>query len=204
MILQLIRQGEGEMLDFKQKITSALKIAKTLSAFANTKGGKILVGVKDNGVVSGINTYEEKHMLEGAAHICCKPGIELTFTEEILNGKSILVAEVPESREKPHYARDEAGKWWAYIRVKDQTLLASKVMLDVMRSDSKGVAARIEFGSVEKKLLEFLESNPRITQKEFCKLAGISGWRANKTLVNLVRMGVVKVLSNEKADYFTV
>src|SRR3546814_2454449 len=47
-IKTLILQGEGEQLDFKNRISNCAKIAKTLVAFANTKGGKLLVGVADD------------------------------------------------------------------------------------------------------------------------------------------------------------
>jgi predicted HTH transcriptional regulator len=201
---QLIRQGENEVLDFKQTIGSVQKIAKTLVAFANTKGGKILVGVRDNGSIAGVKPEEEQHMLEGAASFFCKPELKLTFTEEVLDGKTILIAEIPESEEKPHYAKGEDGKWWAYIRVKDQCLLASKVMLDVMKSDTKGYNAQITIGKAEKIILQYLEHNDRITLKGFCKIANISRWRAAKILVNLVRMKLIKVLSHEKEDYYTL
>ncbi|HEY8400153.1 MAG TPA: ATP-binding protein [Cytophagaceae bacterium] len=204
MLRQLIQQGESETLDFKQTITSIPKIAKTLVAFANTRGGKILVGVKDNGGIFGITPEEEKHMLEGAAQAFCKPPVVIEFSEEILDGKSVLVADIPESDQKPHYAKGEDNKWWAYIRVKDQCLLASKVMLDVMKSDTRGHTPRINFGKPEKRLLEYLEQNERVTMKEFCKLANISRWRANRILVNLVRMKVIRILSHEKTDYYTL
>jgi len=67
---ELIAKGEGERLDFKQTITSAQKIAKTLSAFANTKGGVLLVGIKDNGSPAKIQPEEEKYMLEMSANRC--------------------------------------------------------------------------------------------------------------------------------------
>jgi len=44
---RLIDEGEHQCLDFKFRIDSSLKIAKTLSAFANSDGGKLLIGVKD-------------------------------------------------------------------------------------------------------------------------------------------------------------
>lgn len=200
----LIRQGESETLDFKQTISSAKKIAKTLVAFANTKGGIILVGVKDNGSVVGAKTDEEKYMLEGAADLYCKPPIPVNFSEEQIDGRIILVAEIKESDQKPHFSMGEDQKWWAYIRVKDQCLLASKVMLDVMRSDSKGEESKITFGKAEKILLEYLEKNHKVTQKEFCRMANISRWRANKILVNLVRMKVIRILSHEKTDYYSI
>ena len=48
-IQQLIAEGEHVHQDFKFAISDARKIAKSLSAFANTEGGRLLVGVKDNG-----------------------------------------------------------------------------------------------------------------------------------------------------------
>src|SRR5690606_8734808 len=165
----LIQSGEGETVDFKQTINSVQKIAKSIVAFANTKGGKILVGVKDNGKAIGSRTEEEMHMLKGAAGHYCKPEVKMEFTEEVIDGKTILVAEVPESDQKPHFAKGEDGKWWAYIRVKDQCLLASKVMLDVMRSETRGDVSQITFGKPEKRLLEYLDKNPKVTIWEFCK-----------------------------------
>ena len=76
-ILNLIRQGEGETLDFKKIVPGAMKIAKTIVSFANTKGGKLLIGVNDNGTISGVRGFEEKYVLETAAAIYCKPEINL-------------------------------------------------------------------------------------------------------------------------------
>ncbi|MBX9851064.1 MAG: ATP-binding protein [Cytophagaceae bacterium] len=202
-IRQLIKEGECETVDFKQTITSVQKIAKTLVAFANTKGGKLLVGVKDNGNIVGVRPAEERHMLEGANHFC-KPPVEIKFSKESIEGKIVLIAEIPESENKPHYAKGEDQKWWAYIRVKDKCLLASKVMLDVMKSESRGEESKITFGNAEKRLLEYLDKNEKVTMKEFCKMANISRWRANRILVNMVRMKVIKVLSHEKTDYYSI
>ena len=48
-IKSLISEGENLYQDFKYTINDSRKIAKSLSAFANTKGGRLLIGVKDNG-----------------------------------------------------------------------------------------------------------------------------------------------------------
>jgi predicted HTH transcriptional regulator len=204
MLKQLILQGEGEQLDFKQSISSAQKIAKTLSAFANTKGGRLLVGIKDNGSPAKIQPEEEKYVLEMAAGLFCKPEVKIQFEIEEYLGRTILIANVPQSTEKPHYAKGEDQKWWAYIRVHDQSLLASKVMVDVMSRSTTEEPAKIEYGKAEKTLLDYLEKNSRVTLKEFCKLGNISRWRAQRILVNLVQMGVVKVISTEKTDFYSL
>lgn len=200
----LIAQGEGERLDFKQTINSAQKIAKTISAFANTKGGKLLVGIKDNGSPAKIHPEEEKYVLEMAGGLFCKPEVKIEFEIQEYLGRQILIAIIPQSKEKPHFAKGEDNKWWAYIRVHDQCLLASKVMLDVMRRNTEDEPAKIEYGKPEKMLLEYLEQHKRITLKEYCKTANLSRWRAQKILVNLVQMGVVKIISTEKTDFYSL
>ena len=60
----LIAEGEHQQQDFKFEISDARKIAKTLSAFANTDGGRLLIGVKDNGKIAGVRSEEEKYMIE--------------------------------------------------------------------------------------------------------------------------------------------
>ena len=76
-IQQLIAKGESDTLDFKKTISSASKIAKTMSSFANHKGGRLLVGVNDNGTISGVRSEDEKYMLDLAASFFCKPEIKL-------------------------------------------------------------------------------------------------------------------------------
>ena len=70
--------------DFKFEISDSRKIARTLAAFANTEGGRILIGVKDNGRISGISSDEEYHMIEAAAQMYCRPEIH----SKAGNGKS--------------------------------------------------------------------------------------------------------------------
>ncbi|MCK7530152.1 MAG: ATP-binding protein [Marinilabiliales bacterium] len=72
----LIQLGENQRLDFKFEISDAKKMARTFSAFANTDGGKLLIGVKDNGRITGIRSEEEIYMAESSAHLYCKPAVE--------------------------------------------------------------------------------------------------------------------------------
>ena len=68
-----IAEGEHQRLDFKFEVSDSKKIARTLCAFANTDGGRLLIGVKDNGAVSGIRSEEEYYMIEAAAGMYCRP-----------------------------------------------------------------------------------------------------------------------------------
>lgn len=203
-IRKMILEGEGTRVDFKKTITSCEKIAKTLVAFANNKGGRLLIGVLDDGSIKGVKEEEEeRYMITRAAHFFTKPALEPFFEEVYMDDKLVLVAEITESDIKPHYSLGEDGKWWAYIRVKDKSVLASKIVVDVLRKETKGDDVLIEYSSKEKRLLEYLEKNHRITVNEYKTLLNLSRRRAQRILVTLVLSGVIRVHTTEKEEFYT-
>lgn len=203
-IYDLLKRGEDATLDYKQTITSASKIAKTMSAFANHNGGTLLVGVKDNRKISGIKTDEEFYMLDLAAKFYCRPEVELEIRSHELEGKDILECVVKPGTQKPYYAKDEDGKWWVYVRVKDNTLLASKIVVDVLRRGSSDKGTLISYSSKEKAILEYLSENERITLNQYKHLINISTRRATRIIVDLISAGVLRSHTTEKTEYYTL
>ena len=86
----LIEQGEHQQLDFKFEVSDSKKIARTLSAFANTDGGRLLIGVKDNGNISGVRSEEEYYMIEAASRMYTRPEVPFEATRWEVNGKTVL------------------------------------------------------------------------------------------------------------------
>jgi len=203
-IKKTIFEGEGVTLDFKKTITSCEKIARTMVSFANNKGGRLLIGVADDGSIKGVKSEdEERYMITRAAQLFSKPALEPVFEEIYVDDKLVLVVEIPESDTKPHYALAEDGKWWVYVRVKDKSVLASKIVVDVLRhsADKKGVL--IEYSTKEKALLEYLDEKQRINVQEYCKLLKLSRRSAQSILVNMVLSGVLRIHTTEKEEYYT-
>lgn len=99
---KLISEGEHIHQDFKFAISDARKIAKSLSAFANTEGGRLLVGVKDNGKIAGVRSEEEIYMVEAAATLYCRPEIELETHIYHIEGKDVLEVQINESTQNPY------------------------------------------------------------------------------------------------------
>ena len=203
-IKRYLIDGEGDMLDYKQEISNANKIAKTMVSFANHKGGTLLVGVRDNRSIAGIRTEDEKYMLDLAASLYCKPEITLDILEHDIGGKVVLECIVPKGDNKPYSAKGEDGKWWVYIRNKDKSLLASKIVVDVLRRQASNKGTLIKYGKNEEMLLKYLAENERITLNEFKKKINISRWRASKILVNLISAGVIRNHTHEKTEFYTL
>lgn len=203
-VKRLIFEGEGVSLDFKKTISSCEKIARTMVSFANNKGGRLLIGVADDGTIKGVKSEdEERYMITRAAHIFSKPALEPIFEEVYVDDKLVLVVDIPESPLKPHYALAEDGKWWVYVRVKDKSVLASKIVVDVLKRSASETGVLIEYSSDQKNLLEYLEKTDRITVKEFCILLNLTRKRAQKILVDLILSGVIRIHRTENEEYYT-
>lgn len=210
---RLIDEGEGFEVEFKRKVSSPEKIARTLVALANTKGGYMLFGVDDDGSIVGVESEKsEVDLIEQAGTLFCVPEIHPEIDIVPFDGVDVIVAYIAESEEKPHYYSGASNgdanngeETKVYIRVNSSTVMASKEVVRILRGERPDAAPmKIEIGENEKRLFKYLDEHERITVPEFAKLVNISDRRASRTLVSLVRAGVVRIHTLEKKDYFTL
>ncbi|MBQ9584540.1 MAG: ATP-binding protein [Muribaculaceae bacterium] len=194
-IESLIEQGEHEHQDFKYQITDARKIARSISAFANNGGGRLLVGVKDNGNIAGVSSDEEIYMIEQAAQMYCQPEQQVHFKIYRVAGKNVLKVDIDEANDKPVKAPDDKGQWRTYYRVADENVLASGTHVKVMQLDSSPTPQDVVINLTEKEqlLLDYLQSHGGITLSGFERLAHISFHAAQHTIVKLCEMGIVEI-----------
>lgn len=151
-IRALISEGEHVRQDFKFEISDSRKIARSLSAFANTEGGRLLIGVKDNGRIAGVRSEEEMYMVEAAAQVYCTPAVEVDMRVYRPEGRSVLVASVGPAVRKPVLVKEEDGRRLAYVRIADENILASPVHIGLWKceagDDRNGSADRMLPGRV--------------------------------------------------------
>jgi predicted HTH transcriptional regulator len=203
-ITKLIAEGEHQQLDFKFEIADAHKIARTLVAFANTDGGRLLVGVKDNGALAGVRSEEEYYMVEAAAKMYCRPAVDFTVKEWNLNKKTILEITIRKSALRPHYAQQKEGDWIAYHRVKDQNFVVNRILMRVWKFENAPTGVYLKFTGPEKFLLEYLENNPSITLSKFMRLAGIARNKAESILVRFILLKILLMNFSENLTFFTL
>jgi predicted HTH transcriptional regulator len=197
-IKKLISQGEHQQLDFKFEISDSRKIARTLVAFANTDGGTLLIGVKDNGNIAGVRSEEEYYMVDAAAKMYCKPRISFEVKKWTVDGKAVLEVIIPKGEECPYFAETEPKKWMAYIRVKDENILANSIHLKVWKRRQQIKGIFLEFSQKEKLLLHYLENNPSITLSKFCKVGMVSRRTAEDILANLIAFDLVEIVFQDQ------
>ncbi len=195
---KLIKGGENKYLDFKYCVSDSRKIARTLSAFSNSDGGRILIGVRDNGSIAGIRSEEEIYMVDTAACLFCRPEITYTIKQHTTEGKTILEVEVMKGSKRPYQVKDESGRWLAYFRNNDQNLIANRVLLQVWIKEEHRKGVMVRFGKAENILMNYLKENGEVTLSKFKKISKISSYRAEAILANLILFRILKMNSSEK------
>jgi len=193
-IKKLIQAGEHQQLDFKFEISDSRKIAKTLVAFSNTDGGTLLIGVKDNGKIAGVRSEEEFYMVQAAANMYCKPEIVFESKRWPVDGKTVLEIIIPKGTDYPYFAHTDPDKWLAYIRVKDENILATAVHLKVWRNKTHDRGILMEYSVKVKKLLEYLELNQSISLSRFCKTAFLPKSAAENILADMIYFRLIEMI----------
>ena len=173
---ELIAEGEHQQQDFKYEISSVSKIAHSISAFANTDGGRLLVGVRDNGTIAGVRSDEEIYMIDAAAHTGCRPEVDCTWETVKAEGHTVLIATIPASTDRPVMAREEDGRWRAYVRVADENIVATPVHLALWRSDQHDAGTLMRFTEQQSSALDLLakEGEAGLTLNQFCRRVMLS------------------------------
>lgn len=189
----LIMEGEHEHQDFKFAITDAAKIAHSISAFANNDGGRLLVGVKDNGNIAGVRSEEDIYVIEQAAQMYCHPPQEVKITAfRVENGAVVIRADIDKAVSRPVYSKSLDGTWRAYYRVKDENIVAHPVMVKAwkqMADTEEGLV--FSLSDTESALLDYLDEWGMTTVEDYMTGAHISRKSAEDIVVKLYAMGVV-------------
>jgi hypothetical protein len=203
-LYNLIREGEHQQQDFKFCINDSKKIARSLVAFANTDGGRLLVGVKDNGNIAGVRSDEEFYMVEGAATLYSDPQIIFTSKQWSVEGKTVLEIDIEPSPNKPHFAKDDNGKWIAYVRRNDENIVANRVLIEVWKKEKSPKGIFISYSADEKFLVDYLVRNAEISLSKFIRLAGINRNKAIDILSSFVWMGIIKMDPSDEKTVFSL
>ena len=211
-IKRLAAMGEGAYLEFKNRVPRPERIAREVIAFANTDGGKVLIGVDDDGTVLGVkDAHEEFYSLQVAVADRILPAIDLRFEPiRISRTREVLVVHVPASPDRPHVlvpdrrADGTLPKRRAFVRVVDQSVEASREAVALMKAEGRDDPVQFTFGDAERRLLEYLDRHERITVREYARMTRTPPWQASRTLVMLARAGIVSLHPQPGGvDYFT-
>ena len=120
ILAEQIKQGESKTLELKKALPKNDAIAKTVIAFSNTSGGKLIIGVNDNREIVGIDDNELFELQDKIASIIadnCSPGIMPEIYSVNIDGKLVLVIEVVRGNLKPYFLKSQGKADGTYVRI---------------------------------------------------------------------------------------
>jgi len=199
-IIEKLNKGEGENLEYKFEVNSGRKIAATISAFSNTTGGSILIGVKDNGTVAGVRIDEELYVLDAAANLYCKPEVTLQLKRWEIKGKMVLEAFVPESKIKPVLAEIEPEVTKAYIRYGASNLLANAVHLQLWKITENNVKPKI-FSDKQLAIITLFKTNNWLTLNQISRKSKLPRNIVIQTIADLIRWEILDSMTEQSGGF---
>lgn len=203
-IERLISEGEHQQLDFKFQVNDARKIARSMVSFANTDGGRLLIGVKDNGKISGISSEEEIYMIETASHLYTDP--EVAFTPVIwdIDDKTVLEVIIAPSRLRPHKVKEADGSLKVYYRDGDRVLEANGVMQRLWKMDKKRMGEKLAFSKPVQKLLGRMKHKGPVGFGFVRQVLRLSPAETEQLLASLIQWEVIEMKPGERGYRFHI
>jgi len=141
-ITQMIAMPEGKTLEFKQDLSSPKNMLKTLVAFANTAGGRLIIGVEDDSkeVIGVTDPLDEEERICNLIADSIKPrlvpNVELISFED----KTLLVVEVYPSGSRPHCLKSEGSADGVYVRLGSTNRKADRELIAELKRSVAGTS----------------------------------------------------------------
>lgn len=134
MTIQELLAGESKSVEFKGSLPDkSIKYMKTVVAFANGNGGKLIFGIQDNTCkVTGIqedDIFKIMDAITNAISDSCEPAIIPDISLQTMGDKTIIIVEVGPGRQRPYYIKSQGLENGTYIRVSGTTRAADSYMV---------------------------------------------------------------------------
>ncbi len=132
---------ESSTVELKRELPKNDQIIKTIIGFCNQNGGKLVIGVADNGTIIGLPEEEVQRAMEyldKATYEASHPSIIPLVYAQTIGGKTLLIVEVCAGMNKPYFLKSEGPEKGTYIRLGRSTLRASADMIEELKWQSRG------------------------------------------------------------------
>jgi predicted HTH transcriptional regulator len=196
-VLSCLQRGESSRVEFKRKLPRDERAARTLCAFANTRGGLLLVGITDRGRVHGVHHADEvTATLERISHQWIEPELEVELQVLEVDGPRVVACSVPCSKVRPHALLLPDGERRFLVRVGASNRPADGPTLRALKVAKRSTRGLTPF---ERAVLEWVgaqahkSSHPggTATVARFARGANVGEARARRSFVRLETLGLL-------------
>ncbi len=165
MTIEEILQGESKDLEFKEKLPEdSKKYMKTIVAFSNGDGGRLIIGVNDDREIVGVDQSAVFTMIDkitNAISDSCEPLIIPDIAPQAVGDKTVIVIEISAGRQRPYYLKSLGMDKGTFIRTAGSTRLADRPFIQEMYYEDENRS----FDNVVNKDIEVTDADI----KSFCE-----------------------------------
>ena len=202
-VKQLITRGQDVSLEFTSHIENQLTITRTIVAFANTNGGKVIVGINEKNKVVGVEPAEELKLFKELINNDCAPIVPFE-SKVIEEGRHLLLEiDVPKSSIK-HKAKGEEGEMQFYHRIKDTTLVGNRVIINLWKLQDDSTSKPIDLDDNLKAIFEFIEEYKPVTVSKIFRFFALNKNDVNLYLAQLNYWGYIDCVIVESGMAYTL
>ncbi len=130
--VSLINEGEGKTLEFKVQLPKNNSIVKTIIAFSNTAGGRLIIGINDMLEIVGVSPkdiFQMQEKLSSLTHDLCHPNIIPEIYTIQIEDKILFVIEIFRGNLMPYCLKSKGLKEGTYIRIGSSNRIADATMI---------------------------------------------------------------------------
>ena len=198
---EILREGENKCQSFFENTDDVLEIARTLVAFSNCDGGVLLIGLKKNGKIVGVDPQNELLNISLILQENCEAN--MTISSRIFQEKVRIVLEISVllGNEKPYKVISDSKKE-VFIRKENRNILANKMQEDVWKFKRLNVVKPINLSPAEKTMLDLIHSNSKISLTKIHKKSNLSFSEIDRVLVRLISWNyIVMEMTDNGAEF---
>lgn len=205
-------ERESSILELKEEMPQNDQIIKTVIGFCNQHGGKLVLGVKDDGSILGIPDENASSAIESLSKAIYEastpPILPLVYTQTI-GDKTLLVVEVSAGTNKPYYRKSAGLDQGTYIRLGTNTLRANADLIEELKWQSRGKAfdtlpiyQTTENDLDEKKIKHFIELRKERKKEKITPELLLSYYLITQEHVQTYATAAGILLFGKKPQYF--
>ena len=200
MTIEDIIGNESKNTEFKEMLPkNSEKYVKTIIAFANTQGGKVIIGVADESReivgVDNATLFQQMDQISNAVSDSCQPQIVPDIEPYTIDGKTVIIITVSPAPHRPYYLKSKGKEKGTYIRVGGTTRCASSEKIKELEMEGSRISwdelPCVGFPVTEKAIKKLCQDISRY-RKEMRKDKQRAGKQLSVTRVNLENWSVLK------------
>lgn len=208
-IKSLVKKGESERLEFKLKTTHPMRILNELVAFGNTKGGILIIGINDDDLsLTGVkNSDEDIFLMQKLIKDHIYPELKYDLTKTPINKKrDLIIIDVLKGEQRPYYVNENPSdrQGIAYVRFKDQSIKAGKILRMKMNSKFEHKPNSISIAGDIEKIFSLLKTRERVHFEDVKSTIGKNKRITERLLLKMIKMDLIGFDLDRQDEFYLI